>query len=116
MASIVAPMLLLKWARDLLTGDSVLQAMNPAPTVSVGGVDPGTAYPRIVLDNPSSGGNANALTEYGARIWAQPRLQVTVISNSMNTDAIGAIAARIETLLDGVGSQTVTGGQVVFCN
>jgi hypothetical protein len=114
MVSTTAPILILSYVRDVLAADTVLGAMTPPPTVSVVPVAPGTAYPRVVVEAPSSGPNVNALQDGGVRIWAQPRVQISVIAGNENSDAINAIAARVETLLDGIGSQTVTGGEVVM--
>lgn len=114
MPSTTAPILILSYLYGVLAADTVLGAMTPPPTVSVVPLAPGTAYPRIVLEAPSSAPNVNALQDGGVRIWAQPRVQISFISGNENTDAINAIAARVETLLDGIGSQAVTGGEVVM--
>ena len=113
MPSTTEPYLVLKYVYDTLLGDATLQAMTPAPSVSVGFVATGAAYPRIVVEVPSAAENLNALQDGYSRIWSQPRVQVSVLSENESYDAINAIAARITTLLDGVGAVTVTDGEIV---
>lgn len=115
MPSTTAPILILAYTLDTLNADSGLQALpTPPGSISVFPVPPGAAYPRVVIESPSAAENLNALQDGYARIWSQPRVQISIISQNENTDAIDAIAARIETVLDGVGSVSVTNGQVVF--
>lgn len=114
MVSTTAPILILDYVQGVLASDTVLAALTPPPTVSVVPVATGAAFPRIVIESPSAAENVNALQDGYSRIWSQPRVQISVISANANTDAINTIAARIETILDGVGSVTVTNGEVVY--
>lgn len=115
MPSTTAPILILAYTLDTLQGDTGLQGLTVPPgSISVVPVPVGAAYPRVVIESPSAAENLNALQDGYARIWSQPRVQISIISANENTDAIDAIAARIETVLDGVGSVSVTNGEVVF--
>lgn len=114
MPSTTPPILILAYTLDTLTADTGLQALSTPPgSISVVPVPVGAAYPRVVIESPSAAENLNALQDGYARIWSQPRVQISVISANENTDAIDAIAARIETVLDGQGSIPVTNGEVV---
>lgn len=113
MPTTTAPVLILGYFKGVLSADTVLSAMTPPPSINVAPVPMGATFPRVVLEAPSSEGNLNALQQGYAVIQKRPRVQVSVWSSNENTDAIDAIAARIETLMDGQGSVTLTGGEAV---
>jgi hypothetical protein len=114
MPTTTEPVLALRYAYSTLSADTVLAALTtPAPSISVVPVPTGATFPRIVIESPSAAENLNALQDGYARIWSQPRIEISIISANENLDDIDAIAARITTLLDGVGGVAVEGGVIV---
>lgn len=103
----------MQYAYDTIRNDATLQALSPAPTVSAEWVEENTAFPRILVEVPSSAPDFNSIQEGYSRVMSYPRLQITVWSGNRSTDLIKQIAARITALLDGVGTVDVTGGQIV---